>query len=443
MQQQAYMLVFQGELVDGFDLERAKQNIRELFKVPQEKIEQLFSLPAVVVKKDLTHELAQQFQAQLQKRGLITVIQPMAGSNVVQVPEDQMGGAAASSSADIAQAAPVHADRSAQGSAAQAAGTGTRPLPFVFEGRAGEYFKIWIVNVLLSILTLGIYSAWAKVRNHRYFYSNTRIGKHSFEYLADPITILKGRIVAAIFFAAYVLSGEFMPVLNLVFMLIFLFALPWLVCKSMAFRNRNTAYRNIRFGFDGTYVEAAKAFVLWPLAGVLTIGILMPYAVYRQKQFVVGHSRYGTTPFEPQFGGKAFYGIFLRALGILILAILLALVPVIGPLFTMALYLVAFAYVTAHTTNLVFNNTTLQYNGFDSRLEAGKLAWIYFSNAIVTALTIGLALPWAKVRLANYHAQCLSLMADGDIDNFVAAEEENVSSLGEEIGDAFDMDIGL
>ena len=437
MQQQAYMLVFQGDLVDGFDPETAKQNLKELFKVSQEKVEQLFSLPAVVVKKNLTHELAQKFQEQLQKRGLNTVIQPMAGSNVVQVPEDQMGNSAAASSTGVASAATASEEKST----AQA--EGIQSLPFRFEGKAGEYFKIWIVNVLLSILTLGIYSAWAKVRNHRYFYSNTHIGKHSFEYLADPITILKGRLVAAAFFAVYVISGEVMPALNLVFMLIFLFVLPWLVCKSMAFRNRNTAFRNIRFGFDGTYVEAAKAFVLWPLAGVLTIGILMPYAVYRQKQFIVGHSRYGTTPFEPQFGGKAFYGIFLRALGILIVAILLMMVPFIGPLFTMVLYLMAFAYVTANTTNLTFNNTTLQYNTFESRLEVGKLAWIYFSNAIVTALTVGLAMPWAKVRLANYHAQCLSLMADGDIDSFVAAEEENVSSLGEEIGDAFDMDIGL
>ncbi len=34
-----------------------------------------------------------------------------------------------------------------------------------FSGRGSEFFGIWIVNVLLSILTLGIYSAWAKSQN--------------------------------------------------------------------------------------------------------------------------------------------------------------------------------------------------------------------------------------------------------------------------------------
>ena len=47
----------------------------------------------------------------------------------------------------------------------------TRELPFEFRGDGAEYFKIWIVNILLTIVTLGIYSAWAKVRNNRYFYS--------------------------------------------------------------------------------------------------------------------------------------------------------------------------------------------------------------------------------------------------------------------------------
>jgi hypothetical protein len=45
--------------------------------------------------------------------------------------------------------------------------------PFEFRGEAREYFRIWIVNLALGIVTLGVYSAWAKVRSERYFYGNT------------------------------------------------------------------------------------------------------------------------------------------------------------------------------------------------------------------------------------------------------------------------------
>lgn len=78
-----------------------------------------------------------------------------------------------------------------------------RKIGFEFRGDGIEYFKIWIVNILLTIVTLGIYSAWATVRNNRYFYSNLYLDNDNFRYLADPLTILKGRLIALAAFIAY------------------------------------------------------------------------------------------------------------------------------------------------------------------------------------------------------------------------------------------------
>src|SRR5216117_1580348 len=50
-----------------------------------------------------------------------------------------------------------------------------------FTGTAAEYFRIWIVNLFFTLATLGIYSAWAKVRKRRYFYGSTRLDGDSFE----------------------------------------------------------------------------------------------------------------------------------------------------------------------------------------------------------------------------------------------------------------------
>lgn len=76
--------------------------------------------------------------------------------------------------------------------------------PFEFSGSGGEYFRIWIVNLILTVLTLGIYSAWAKVRRNRYFYGHTRRGVAAFEYLAERIAILKGRLLALGVFLIYI-----------------------------------------------------------------------------------------------------------------------------------------------------------------------------------------------------------------------------------------------
>ncbi len=56
-----------------------------------------------------------------------------------------------------------------------------KTIPFEFTGTAEEYFKIWIVNVGLTIVTFGIYSAWAKARKKRYLYGNTRLRGTAFE----------------------------------------------------------------------------------------------------------------------------------------------------------------------------------------------------------------------------------------------------------------------
>ena len=85
---------------------------------------------------------------------------------------------------------------------------GDRNIGFEFNGSAFEYFKIWIVNIALSIVTLGIYSAWAKVRTKRYFYGNTTLDGSSFEYLANPISILKGRLIVFGFILIYAVTTK-------------------------------------------------------------------------------------------------------------------------------------------------------------------------------------------------------------------------------------------
>ena len=83
-----------------------------------------------------------------------------------------------------------------------------------FKGQAGEYFGIWIVNLLLTVITIGIYSAWAKVRKKKYFSSNTEIDGHSFGYHATGWQILKGRILVALVSLVLFLGSVFMSQLG-------------------------------------------------------------------------------------------------------------------------------------------------------------------------------------------------------------------------------------
>jgi uncharacterized membrane protein YjgN (DUF898 family) len=191
--------------------------------------------------------------------------------------------------------------------------------PIIFTGKAGEYFGIWIVNLLLSIVTLGIYSAWAKVRRKKYFYQNTLIDGVAFDYHANPIAILKGRIIAFVLFVLYNVLAGFNPILALVLLVAFMAALPWIITRGMMFNARNSSHRGLRFDFDGKYGQALLIFVLFPILIVLSLGLAMPFVMQRINKFVFEHHKFGTSRFAMAAEVKAFYMIYLKLLGVLLL----------------------------------------------------------------------------------------------------------------------------
>lgn len=115
------------------------------------------------------------------------------------------------------------------------------PLAFEFSGSGGDYFRIWIVNLLLTVATLGIYSAWAKTRRLQYFYRNTRLAGASFDFRGDPKAILRGRLLAVLLLGAlYAAFGASIEGGLLAGTLV-LAAIPWIMRSALRFRLSNTS----------------------------------------------------------------------------------------------------------------------------------------------------------------------------------------------------------
>lgn len=322
------------------------------------------------------------------------------------------------------------------------------PVDFEFRGDGMEYFKIWIVNVLLTIVTLGIYSAWAKVRNNRYFYSNLYLGDSNFRYLAEPLTILKGRLIAVAVFVGFTFISELFPTIGLIMLSILLLAIPYFINQSLAFNHRMSAYKNIQFRFKGSYGEAFMVAYVWPLLGILTMGILYPLALVKMNQYLVNNSSYGTSKFEFGATFKDYGLIFLTMLGVGAVFGLLAwtvfslnsqLSAVLFPIILGVMYFSLIVYFMVTTTNLLYRNIAISGHGFDATLTMSGLAKVILINAFLTVITLGLYLPAAKVRMAKYVCSCLVMQASGNLNEFSAAEKENVSVLGEEFGQVFDF----
>jgi uncharacterized membrane protein YjgN (DUF898 family) len=342
-----------------------------------------------------------------------------------------------------------------------------REFRFEFTGNAREYFGIWIVNVLLTVLTLGIYSAWAKVRRKRYFYGHTRLHGSSFSYLADPRMILKGWGIAMVVFVVYSIVARIAPGTKPLFFAAFVLVLPWVIVRAAFFNARNTAYRNIRLNFDKNYRAAVKVYVGLLLLVPFTLGILYPYYAYRQKKFILDHSGYGGSRFSLDVGAGKFYGVYFKAMGIfiaglLLMAMLAALLGVAGMsvaefgkvlktgmvtsllLVMVATYFFVMVYLQTAVANLTWNNVTIAGNRFHSTLHFGRMLWIFFSNLVVIVSTLGLLAPWARIRATRYRFANLTMCASSDLDDFIArTQETQTGAAGEELSEVFGVEIGL
>lgn len=346
-----------------------------------------------------------------------------------------------------------------------------------FQGQALEYFGIWIVNVLLSVVTLGIYSAWAKVRTERYFYANTRLAGSSFEYLAEPLQILKGRLVAYAFVIAFALSAHFAVWWLLVPLYLALIALFPLVIKlGLGFRARYSAWRGLRFRFDGSTGGAYGVYFGWPLLSLFTLNLLLPVVQVQQHRYLVANHRFGGERFAYSGESGQYYPSFFIALGLGLVAMVVLFAGMAGVVAggvaaggaeaaaeggaaepsaglmvglygVMALfYALVFGisvYLRTAWTNLLWNNARLGEHRFESRLSPWTMMGLFFTNGLAILCTLGLAVPWARIRVARYRAQSLVVLASGSLDDFVAEIEAERNALGAELSQALDLDLDV
>ena len=340
-------------------------------------------------------------------------------------------------------------------------------VSFDFHGKAVEFWQIWIVNVLLSILTLGIYSAWAKVRTMRYFYGNTELDGHRFNYLATPLQVLKGRIIAVIIFGLYYLTTSLFPIVGGILMIILLFLFPFFICSSLRFNLRMSSYRNVKFDFKGRYGQAFVNFILLPIASLFTLYLALPWVLKRIDNFLISNVYYGDKQFQPELSTTKYYStslitVFLMLIAFALFAVVLGMVCMSfaqfateeTPQFSWALVVmfafyiiilnVVGAYYQATIRNHIFNNTEVEKVAtFTSSFDFLSLAWLHFSNLLLIMCTFALAYPWAKIRAAQYAIEHTQVKLSDEKEKVIDQLGEQQTAIGDELANVFDVDIAL
>lgn len=364
-----------------------------------------------------------------------------------------------------------------------------RTLRIQFSGSGSEYFRIWIVNLLLTIVTLTLYYPFAKARHLAYFHANTRVDGDALAFHGDPKKMLRGYLLVVLFSVTYVAAGRFSPVAAGIAGLAFAAMWPALWRASLRFRLANTSWRGLRMRFSGSTRGAYAVFLplvlpLGLLAGVtamvpsepgaeppwwvglvaigalLAVVALWPMWFARARRYQQDHSHWAGEQARLGAGTGAFYAWGLRGIGLSLLVALVAGVGVgglaaalgageVGVFFGLfaayvAALAVAWPYGVARLQNLVWGRTTSAHLRFHSRLGARALGWLMARNLLLTIVTLGLYRPFAAVATARLRLEAVQIEIDGDPAEWRQRMAERMDdAAGDFAGDFFGIDLGL
>lgn len=355
-----------------------------------------------------------------------------------------------------------------------------RTLALGFTGDGREYFRIWVVNLLLTLATLGIYSAWAKVRRLQYFDRNTVLAGASFDFHGNPRAVLAGRLLSVVLLAAYHYAFGFSTAFGAAVVAILLLAFPYLMRGALRFRLGNTSYRGLRLGFDGSVGQAYLAWLPPALAVVLPgtmlalypeqpqLGALVlplylawPLMHARIRHFQHAHLLFGDQHSRYDVQARRFYRFYLVSCGLVVVATIAAFAAayvagkaagsddrtsalagyLIGIGMLYLFYLVTVPYMVVRVSNLAWSNTRFPGIRFRSTLPARAFMVLQTRNALFTVLSLGLYRPFAVVNVYRFRLAHLHLEVDGDIDAACARVATRGGAAGDSVADGFGIDL--
>jgi len=367
-----------------------------------------------------------------------------------------------------------------------------------FTGSGSEYFRIWIVNLLLTLVTLSLYYPWAKVRRLRYFHGNTFVDGQPLDFHGDPKKILRGYLLVGLMAILYSVAGKFSPIAGLAAFLMLAAIWPALLKSSMQFRLANTSWRGLRFRFKGSVGGAYAALLPMFLPGLLIVAavaavpnqnkpptwyvvfvnlvllatvLVLPWLWFNLKKYQHDHYALGQWQTELKATRGSFYAVFLKTFGIALLGMVVVGVVVAamfgtglaqgnaGPgrivaaiMFGLLAFFIGLVavqilprpYFTSRMQNLLWSRTGNHTMRFRSSLKFLPLLGLTLKNWLLVMLTLGLYWPFAAVATARMRLEAVTVATRVDPETlFDQARAADGDAAGDAAGDLFGLDIGL
>jgi uncharacterized membrane protein YjgN (DUF898 family) len=334
---------------------------------------------------------------------------------------------------------------------------GTRQI-LVYDGDVGDLFGVFLLNMIFTIITLGVFRFWAITRIRRYLWSHMRFEDTRFTYTGKGRELFLGFLLAMLILILmiagvavlyYKLSDQhpvlaFIPVAIAYVAVFILFGAAHF--SAQRYRLSRTEWRGIRGGMTGSALYYGLCWLLYVLLTVVTLYQAVPWMQVGLARQRINASRFGSAMFRCEGRGRHLYLTWLATIaGYILLTCLIAAAVVgiggssLGQVFSGTLKgaaaeiaieravpmiivgVVVFLIVSGllatwyytRMLRIILNNTTAMVPGssghdilrFSTSVTAGNLLWLVISNLLITLLTFGFGLPFVLHRTAKYIAR--------------------------------------
>jgi uncharacterized membrane protein YjgN (DUF898 family) len=295
---------------------------------------------------------------------------------------------------------------------------------FNFHGSGGSLFGIQIVNLFLTLVTLGIYSFWGRVKVRKYIMSQSDFEGDRFAYHGTGKELLIGWLKAVVIIGVPIVALMLLSAGALVYVVFAVF-MPVAVVNARRYRLSRTSWRGIRFSFRGEVMDFFKISIMGWLLTAVTLGIAYPIWQNWRQEFLVSHAYFGNRRFDYDGNGKDLLWSY-------VLNILLSL-PTFG---------ICWVWYWARVQRYYSEHTRIGGGNFRSTVTGGGLFGLMFGNLILLIITLGLAWSWVLVRNARFFLGHLYL--DGPLETTeIMQEAQAANATGDALSGFFDLDFDL
>lgn len=204
------------------------------------------------------------------------------------------------------EATPQPTEAKPQAAAAQAVAGGrvtVKANRIGYSGQTGSVYKIWLLNIFLTVITLGIYSFWGKTRMRRYITGCFKLGGDHFEYTGTGKELFVGFLkVLPVIMALYAGAFFLPPQLLVIIYLPIIYLIPVAIFMAMRYRLNRLTWRGIRARLTGSPFRFG-GFALWRMfLNVISFGILIPASDIATYGYMVKRAGIGNV--RAKFDGK-------------------------------------------------------------------------------------------------------------------------------------------